>query len=96
MKWQKLRKKYAPIKFSTFKLSTISKGGEYTESEGHTGCCIYCWHSKSPAEIMRKQNCYSLYQKFGIGKLDRSVARAWEVTPKWEVTSKYFARKENN
>ena len=32
----------------------------------------------------------------GIGKLDRSVARAWEVTPKWEVRSKCFARKENN
>ena len=32
----------------------------------------------------------------GIGKLDRSVARAWEVTPKWEVRPKCFARKENN
>ena len=31
----------------------------------------------------------------GIGKLDRSVADRWEVTPKWEVRPKCFTRKEN-
>ena len=34
----------------------------------------------------------------GIGKLDRSVAGAWEVRPKWEweVRPKCFTKKENN
>ena len=51
------------------------------------GWATHCWSSSAAIIVLTL---------FGIGKLDRSVARAWEVTPKWEVRPKCFARKENN